>query len=185
MKEQPKHIDAFHYYFALTEKGYSITDSVKATADHCNVTIRTLWKWYKEFNWEEKSDIKRAKIMKELEKKENKTLAENRATYLNIVHKELDDLIKNDFPAKITTIGDLEKIIKLALLLQNSPTEVVKNDNINYNIDTESLFDEEKMRKILLEEEKNAKRKEQEEILEAETEETIEEDIQEEEDDGE
>ena len=159
MKEQPKHIDAFTYFFALTEKGYSITDSVKTTADHCNVTIRTLWKWYKEFHWEEKADKKRAKIIKEKEKKEIKTLAENRATYLNIVHKELDYLLKDDFPARIESVNDLDKIIKLALLLQNAPTEVTKNDNVNYNIEAESLFDEEKMRKILLEEEENKRRK--------------------------
>lgn len=154
MKEQPKHIDAFHYFFALTEKGYTITDSVNVTADHCNVTVRTLWKWYKEFNWEEKSDKKRAKIIKEMEKKENKTLAENRAIYLNIVHKVLDNAMKEKLKgAKINSVSDLDKAIKLGLVLQNAPTEVTKNDNINYNIEAESIWDEEKIKQILLEEE--------------------------------
>lgn len=160
MKEQPKHIDAFHYFFALTEKGYSITDSVETTADHCNVTPRTLWNWYKKFHWEEKADKKRAKIIKEMEKKENKTLAENKAAYLNIVHKVMDNAIKKNLKdTEINSVSDLDKTIKLALLLQNAPTEVTKNDNVNYNIAAESLFDDEKMRKILLEEEENKRRK--------------------------
>ena len=55
MKEKPKHIDAFQFWFGLTEKGYSTTDSVKTTAKHCGVIPRTIWKWYKEFGWEDKT----------------------------------------------------------------------------------------------------------------------------------
>ena len=89
MKEKPKHIDAFLYFFALTEKGHSATDAVDCTAEHAGVKPRTVWRWYKEFNWEDKADAKRLKILEEVEKQESKTLAENRANYLRILHKVL------------------------------------------------------------------------------------------------
>lgn len=152
MKEKPKHIDAFHYFFALTEKGHTITDSIKITSEHVGVLPRTVWKWYTEFDWNTKSDVKRAKIIKEMEEKENQTLAQNRANYLNILHKELDDFIKADFPAKIESIKDLEIVIKNCLLLQEAPTEVTKTSNVDVKIDASDFFDEELMDKIIEEE---------------------------------
>lgn len=161
MKEKPKHIDAFLYFFALTEKGNSVTDSINATAEHAGVIPRTMWKWYKAFDWEAKADKKRMRIIEEVEKKEQQTLVENRANYLKILHKELDDFIQADFPAKIESIKDLEIVIKNCLVLQNAPTEVTKNDNVNIHVQAESLFDEDLMKKIVAEEE--AEEKEDEE----------------------
>ena len=74
MKEKPKHLDAFRYFFTLTEKGHEVTDAIPLTAEHCGVKPRTVWRWYKEFNWEIRSVEKRAKIQEEVERKENQTL---------------------------------------------------------------------------------------------------------------
>ena len=157
MKEKPKHIDAFLYFFALTEKGHSATDAVDCTAEHAGVKPRTVWRWYKEFNWEDKADAKRLKILEEVEKQESKTLAENRANYLRILHKVLDDYIKKGFPAEIETIKDLEKVIKTCLVLQNAPSDVIKNDTVNVNVNAKSLFDEKLMKQIVEEEEESEK----------------------------
>lgn len=151
MKERPKHTEAFQYFFTLLEKGHTPTDSVKATAEHCDVIPRTVWKWYKEFDWERRSDIKRQKIVEEMEREEIKTLAQNRLNYLNILHKLLDDMIKDGFPVKIESVKDLEVVFKTALLLQNAPTEVTKNSNVNVHMGVEE-FDENLIDKIIAEE---------------------------------
>ena len=157
MKEKPKHIDAFQFWFGLTEKGYSTTDSVKTTAKHCGVIPRTIWKWYKEFGWEDRADKKRLQILAEVEKKENRTLVENRLNYLKILHKILDQFIKDGFPVKIESMKDLDIIIKNCLVLQDAPSEVIKQDTVNLHVGAESLFDEELMKKII-EEEKEARK---------------------------
>lgn len=151
MKERPKHTEAFQYFFTLLEKGHTPTDSVKTTAEHCGVIPRTVWKWYKEFDWDGRAEIKRKKIVEEMEKQEIKTLAQNRANYLNILHKLLDDMIKNNFPVKIDSVKDLDLVVKNCLLLQNAPTEVTKNNNVNLNMGVEE-FDDELIDKILAEE---------------------------------
>ena len=87
MKEQRKHMDAFSYWFALTEKGHLTSKAVKATAEHCGVNVRSVWKWYDEFNWDERAIQKRKDINKKMEEQENYTLAENKANYLKILHK--------------------------------------------------------------------------------------------------
>jgi len=153
MKEKPKHIDAFQFWFGLTEKGYSTTDSVRTTAQHSGVLPRTIWKWYKEFGWEERADKKRLQILAEVEKKENRTLVENRLNYLKILHKVLDNFIKDGMQLDIKTARDLDTIIKACLVVQDAPSEVIKQDTVNLHIGADSLFDESLMKKIIEEEE--------------------------------
>ena len=154
-REEARHREAYLYWFNLTEKGYNTTDAIKVTAEHCGVVERAVWNWYNKFNWQERATIRRDKIMEEVEKKENRTLAENRVSYLKILHKLLDDYIQEGLPAQIESVKDLEIVIKNCLVLQDSPTEVVKNKNTNINIDAEDLFDEDLMRQIIEEETTN------------------------------
>ena len=148
MKEERRHLDAFSYWFALTEKGHKTSKAVEATAKHCQVSERTVWTWYDEFDWEQRAVTKRAKIQEKIEEKENETLAQNRANYLKILHKLLDDYIKREFPVQIESVKDLETVIKNCLVLQDAPSEVTKTDNVNINIDADSLFDEGLMKRI-------------------------------------
>lgn len=153
MREQRKHMDAFSYWFALTEKGHTTSESAQATAEHMGVNVRSIWKWYDEFDWKDRAEKKRADINKKIEEQENKTLAENRANYLKILHKLLDNYIKDGFPVQIETVKDLETVIKNCLVLQDAPTDVIKNNTTQINVDAESLFDENLMRKITQQEE--------------------------------
>lgn len=146
-------MDAFSYWFALTEKGHTTSESAQATAEHMGVNVRSIWKWYDEFDWKDRAEKKRADINKKIEEQENKTLAENRANYLKILHKLLDNYIKDGFPVQIETVKDLETVIKNCLVLQDAPTDVIKNNTTQINVDAESLFDENLMRKITQQEE--------------------------------
>lgn len=161
VRETSKHINAYHYWFNLTEKGYDSTKALELTAKEFDVTDRAVRYWHYSFQWEERAKIRRKEIMKEVEKQENRTLAENRVSYLKILHKLLDDYIQEGLPAQIESIKDLDLVIKNCLLLQDSPTERVKNDNININVDAEDLFDEDLMRQII-EEERQERQKQQE-----------------------
>lgn len=170
MKEKQLHIDAFNYYFGLLHKGHLVTDAVRTTAKHCEVRMRTVWKWHKEFGWEERALKRRAEIQKEVEKQQNKTLAKNKLKYLNLCHKVLDNSIKDgNFPLKIESTKDFDIIIKNCLLLQDSPTEVTKNDNLNVSVDATDFFDEDLIDQIIQEEEEaklEAKKEAEEEALE-------------------
>lgn len=152
MKEKKKQIDAFAYFFNLLEKGYTLTESIGLTGEHCNVTERTVWNWYSQLDWEKRTQDKRAKILEKMEEEEIKTLAQNRLNYLKIMHKILDNFIQDDFPVEINNVRDLETVIRNCLVLQEAPTEYTKNMNTNMDINANTLFDEEKMRKILEEE---------------------------------
>lgn len=164
-REEPRHRDAYLYWFNLTENGFTTTDAIKETAKYSGVVERAVWKWYGNFKWQERAEQRRDKIMQEVEKKENRTLAENRLSYLKILHKLLDDYIQDGLPAQIESVKDLEIVIKNCLVLQDSPTEVVKNKTTqtNINIDAEDLFDEDLMRQIVEEEYKNQSEEETEE----------------------
>ena len=163
MREQRKHMDAFSYWFTLTEKGHTISESVNATAEHCGVSVRSVWVWYDEFDWDERARLKREDINRRIEEQENQTLAENRANYLKILHKLLDDYIKDGFPVQIETVKDLETVIKNCLVLQDAPTDVIKNNTTQINVDAEQLFDENLMRKITQQEELLEEEEEKEE----------------------
>ena len=76
---------------------------------------------------------------------------------MKILHKILDQFIKDGFPVKIESMKDLDIIIKNCLVLQDAPSEVIKQDTVNVNIGAESLFDDELMKKIIKEEEEARK----------------------------
>ena len=154
-KETAKQKEAYQYWFVLCEKGHPNTEAIRLTAEHYNVTPNGVWNWHKKFNWNSRAERRRMKIVKEVEKQENKTLADNRVQYLKILHKLLDDYIRNGFPAQIESVKDLETVIKNCLLLQDAPTENIKQDTTQVNINAEDLFDEDLMRKIIEQETEN------------------------------
>ena len=64
-------------------------------------------------------------------KKTNTTIADNKAKYLTFIHKLLDDwkkkVDKGEVPVEITSPSDVDKIVKLALLLQDEAGEIIEN----------------------------------------------------------
>ena len=152
MIEQKIHTDAYFYWFDLTEQGLKTSEAIDKTAEQFGFKKRALWRWYNEFNWKNRAIEKRKKIVDQVDKKQNRTLAENRLNYLKIMHKVLDEYIKQGDFSQIGSAKDLETIIKTCLVLQEAPSEVTKSDSVNVNVDAESLFDEDLMQKILDEE---------------------------------
>lgn len=152
MKEQIKHIEAFEYYFNLIEKGHTLSNSIRATSEHYNVSERTVWNWYNKLGWEKKEINKKAEIAQKVAEQTNREYSENRVRYLQVLHKILDNFINEGFPVKIESAKDLEIIIRNCLVLQDKPTEFIKTKNINENIKMEELFDEDLISQIIDEE---------------------------------
>lgn len=156
MNIQKKHYDAYNYWFNLTEKGYKTVEAMELTAEEFGVTLRCIQNWASEMEWQKEAMDRRKDIQKKVEKKANQTLANNRKKYLDIIHRVLYDYVRNDLKdARIESMKDLEIAIKTGLLLQDAPTDVVKQDNtnLNYEVDASDLFDKNKMREILEKEE--------------------------------
>jgi hypothetical protein len=91
------------------------------------VSERTIWRWYKELGWKDRVHLRNIEVAKGVEEKTNSTLIENKANYLSYVHKLFNDwkakVDAGEVPVEIRTVSDVDKIVKLALLLQDEATD--------------------------------------------------------------
>lgn len=158
---EKKHYDAFNYWFSLTQEGYKITPAIEKTAEEFGVVDRTVRKWYDEMGWKEMQQKRMKQIQKELEKKENRTFAQNQKKYLDILHRLLYEYVEDGLPAKIDSIKDLEIVIKNSLLLQDKPTENIqqKTEHTGEVEVKTPLFDRSKMEAIIERERKSREKK--------------------------
>ena len=129
MKEKQKHLDAFELFYFLG--GEASQESCRAVADKFQISERTFWNWYKKLNWNERTHLRNIDINKEVVEKTNSKIAANKAKYLTYVHKLFDDWKKKvdsgEVPVEIKTASDVDKIVKLALLLQDEAGEIIEN----------------------------------------------------------
>ena len=95
------------------------------------ISERTFWNWYKKFGWNERVHLRNIEINKEVVEKTNSTIVANKAKYLTYVHKLFDDWKKKvdsgEIPVEIKSASDVDKIVKLALLLQDEAGEIIEN----------------------------------------------------------
>jgi hypothetical protein len=129
MKETQKHKDAFEHFYIKLNEGMSVTDSILSVAEKFKVTSRTAWRWYKKLDWEAKRTVRDADIQTGVEEKTNTTIIDNKAKYLGIVHFSLNKYVedvnsKKIEPIEIRDSKDLDRLIKLGLLIQNQPTDI-------------------------------------------------------------
>ncbi len=131
MKEFQRHHNAFELYFSYIQSNKSKSESIIGVASEYNVANSTMWRWHKEFNWDERAHLRNIEINKQVEKKTNTIIADNKAKYLTFIHKLLDDwkkkVDKGEIPVEIKSPADVDKIIKLALLLQDEAGEIIEN----------------------------------------------------------
>jgi hypothetical protein len=122
MKELQKHLDAFELYFQSKQAGLAAKASVEQVASKQNYNVTTVWKWKREFKWDEREAVRSAEVNLKVEKKINNTIVDNKIKYLSFYHKLLDDL-KNDFDIKIESVTDLKKTVDSCLVLQGEVNE--------------------------------------------------------------
>ena len=139
MKETLRHKEAFEYYYSLGDKR-----NFSSVAVQFKVSERSIAKWSKNFNWQERIEQRDIEISKGLEDKTNETIINIKAGFkseikvqLNIFKVMLNKLIKKfkeskeDETIEIKKIEDLkvvtdsyEKLIKLYLTLIGEASEI-------------------------------------------------------------
>jgi len=139
MKETLRHKEAFEYYYALGDKRNSSSVAVQY-----KVSERSIFKWSKNFNWQERIEQRDIEVSRGLETKTNETIISIKAGFkaeikaqLNIFKVMLNRLIKKFKEDKegetieIKKIEDLkvvtdsyEKLIKLYLTLIGEASEI-------------------------------------------------------------
>ncbi len=147
MKEKLRHTEAFELFYG--SGGKASNKNVRKVADKCHVSERTIWRWYKKFNWKERIEQRDIANAKSLEKKTNKTIVNTRADYraeiktqLSILKAILNNVIKEIKAHNIIDINNTgqlkdvvncyEKLGKLDLLMMGEATE---EKDINIKVD--------------------------------------------------
>lgn len=149
--EKQVHLDAFESFLEYRVNNQTIAKSIKLVAEKYEYSERTVWKWYKKFEWRKRERERRAEIQEITVRKHNQEIAKNKNNYLKVAHKILDNFIKDDFPTEIVSVRDLETVVKLCLLLQEEATDITKGEQVQVDMTDQvnKLFDEGKMRMIL------------------------------------
>lgn len=97
-------------------------------------SLTVMKKWSTEFNWQERIQQRDIEISKKMEQKTNTTILNQKADYRKLIKEAIDDWYKKfaDGKAGPENVSDLEKLIKLDLLLMGEATD--KNDGQPINI---------------------------------------------------
>ena len=123
MKENLQHSEAFEYYYSLGKER-----SLVAVSCQYDVSERTVARWSKTFSWQERIELRDIEISKKLEEKTNTTIVNEKANYRKIIKASIATFVERlkNKEVDVTTIADLERLIKLDLLLMGEATEQSK-----------------------------------------------------------
>ncbi len=120
MKETLKHQEAFNCYYSLGPKrGYT------EVARNLAVSRTAVAEWGRAFAWQERVEQRDAENARRLEEKTNDSVVATKANYRKIVRAAIGRWVEN-YKAKavnLDTAADLERLIKLDLLLLGEATE--------------------------------------------------------------
>jgi hypothetical protein len=125
VKETLRHKEAFEYYYSLGDKR-----SYPQVSDKFTVSQTSIKKWASNFSWQERIIQRDIEIAKSLEKKTNRTIVNEKANYRKIIKVIIGKFVetiqtkirdKQDLDI-IKDLADLEKLIKLDLLLMGEAT---------------------------------------------------------------
>ena len=141
MRETQRHKDAFEYWLSLG--GVTDNKTCELVASYMQAHIATFWRWYKEFNWRNRADIRLNTRAKKIEEKVDSNVVDRKAKEL----AELDDIDKiaqamikstvkkneqgesvltikiSDDKGMASMIGAVDRIKKLKQLLIGETTE--------------------------------------------------------------
>lgn len=93
----------------------------------------TIKYWSKNFNWQERVAQRNIELSKKMEQKTNTTVLNQKADYRKIIKEAIDDWYKKFGKGKAgpENVSDLERLMKLDLLLMGEPTEQNGDSVIN------------------------------------------------------
>jgi hypothetical protein len=120
MKETLKHKEAFEYYYSL-----GAGRNLPSVAVQCGVSEKSVATWSKTFDWQARIEQRDMENAKRLQKATDDTVVAVKARYRKIVQTAIGDFVKRmkEGEVKVISIMDLERLIKLDLLLMGEATE--------------------------------------------------------------
>lgn len=137
--ESMLHIEAFEYYYALGNKR-----NWEAVAKEFNKSPRTIASWGTKFGWRERIKMRDIEVSKKLVQQTTAQAIDEKLKYRKVIKLAMAKLIKeiqsDDFKTK--GIQDLERLIKLDMLLLGENTEKVEvTNNVVTEEDRKALAD--------------------------------------------
>lgn len=132
MKETLRHREAFEHYYALGEKR-----SLASLASHSGVTLRSINRWNTAFGWQDRVLARDRELADAIEKKSKAATLATKIEYRKLIQASLAPMVKQiKQGAGCASIADMERMIKLDLLLMGEPTEHIKGQ-----VAADDLFD--------------------------------------------
>lgn len=128
-RETARMAEAFEYYYLLGDDRSTLKVSQQFHVNH-----RTVQYWADSFGWPERVAQRDIEIAQELQRKTLKDIVDTKANYRKIIKIAVKNLVDNlteqdeegNPKIKVTSIADLEKLVKLDMLLMGEYTEVTK-----------------------------------------------------------
>lgn len=120
MKEALKHREAFEYYYSL-----GASRNLASVAVQCEVSEKSVATWSKAFDWQARIEQRDLENSRRIQKTTDDTVVAVKARYRKIVQTAIGDFVKRmkDGEIAVTSIMDLERLIKMDLLLMGEATE--------------------------------------------------------------
>lgn len=135
--EEAKHREAYDHYLAHIEAGYTKTASVKETARRIGVSEATVWNWKRRFHWDDKQAIDSYEIKETFKERNHEIIIDFKTKYLAFLNDLIDQAIEEFREGRgvvmIRDVGDLERVIKVALLLQGEATSRTESSVLQVN----------------------------------------------------
>jgi hypothetical protein len=120
MKEKLKHKEAFELYYAMGEKR-----NITALAQELNYSRASIGNWSGKFKWQERILKRDEENGKKLAQKTDNTILKEKESYRKIIKQSINTFIEKLMGGeiKVTSVADLERLVKLDLLLMGEATD--------------------------------------------------------------
>jgi len=128
MKETLRHKEIFELYYAMEDKRSLSKLRKKLMSPECPLnapSLKTLKRWSKAFNWQDRIELRDIDNGKKLEAKTDKAVVNSKADYRALIRKTVDLYKKklDDGKIIISRPQDLDILAKLDLTLMGEATE--------------------------------------------------------------
>jgi len=122
MKETLLHSEAFEYYYSLGKDRSLVQVAQKFSKSETSVN-----KWNKAFSWQERIELRDIENSKKLAEKTDSTIVNEKANYRKIIKAAIATFVEKlkSKEIKVIEVSDLEKLIKLDLLLMGESTKEI------------------------------------------------------------
>ena len=124
-EETARQKKAFEYYYGLGD-----ARTLQEVAKLCKMSESTVQKWSAAFNWNDRIKLKDLEIAKDLKKQSHDSVLDIKARLLKMVNVPVEDYLNKidngEIPVNIKSSTDIERFIKLILLIYGEPSEIIK-----------------------------------------------------------